>query len=140
MFNSSVRRQLFDNVNCHKSGIVENGKTVNAVSLKEVEVPLLENLAEQSFKKLKSIGFSVTRIAPKKANCIIRVYRHSAVEHNFESFWLYGVNLFLKCGKGFTDENDYTVDYGKCQFRWWFCQDEYAIIEPYFVDYFVLIR
>lgn len=140
MFNSDMRCRLCNNVNCHNSGIVEEGKTIDAVSQKQVEVPLIEDLVEKSLEQIQKIGFSTTRIAPKKANGIIRVYRHCALEHDFEKFWMYGVNLFLKCGKGFTDENGYTIDYSKYQFRWWFCQDEYAIMEPHFVDYFVLIR
>lgn len=138
MFNKNKCARIWKAVNIH-TGIVKDGKTFN-YSFREETVPPFEKIAETTINNLKEQGFLVKRVAPKRANCIIRVFRHEKLTHEEDTFWMYGADIFLKKIVGMYPPYETTgISYDECKIKMWFCQDDYAIFEPHFVDYFVKI-
>lgn len=94
MFNKNKCARIWKAIDIH-TGIVKDGKTLNHSFLEET-VPQFEKISEATIIKLKEQGFSVKRVAPKRANCIIRVFRHEKLTHEEDTFWMYGADIFLK--------------------------------------------
>lgn len=139
MFTKNELSRIWNIINHTNSGIVKNGKPVGPC-FKEIYIPSLETIAELSIQNLKNRGFSVERVSPKKANCIIRVFRHECFIHRGEVYWMHGANAFLKTFDGmYASNDDTTINYSNYEVRIDFLQDEYATMNPHFVDYFFKI-
>lgn len=139
MFNKIERARIWDIVNNVNLGIVKDGKPVDCC-LKNVMIPSMEEIAEEAMGKLKKKGFSVKRVSPRKANCVIRVFRNEeGMEYEDNKYWSYGTDAFLKTIEGKRSSYDTIIDYTQYRLNWWIYQDESLIMVPNFVDYFVKI-
>lgn len=139
MFNQNKRLQLQDIISIN-SGTVRKGEFFNYYNHK-VKIPQFEELFKSAIYNIKEIGFSVKRVAPQKANAVIRVFRHENLQCDDCTYWMYGTDIFLKeFGKFYSVHFDkYEISFDKCAVKIWFYQDEYTHFKPHFVDYFVKI-
>lgn len=100
-----------------------------------------------AFKCLSEKGFQIKRVAPDRANCIIRMFnkRHFPYDnYKKELHNVCGFNCFCfskKLGKWITllEENEFVLDFSKCTIRQWLYQDEYIDYDCTFFDTFLLI-
>lgn len=109
--------------------------------------PNLEEIQEMALKSLSEKGFQIKRVAPDKANCIIRVFnkRHYPYdEYKNELHNVCGFHCFCfskKLGKWITllEDNEVILDFSKWKIRQWLYQDEYVDYECAFFDTFLLV-
>jgi len=126
-------------VNFHNWGYVSDGKPLN-LDLQEITIPSLEEIAEEEISKLKREGYSVYRVSPKRANCILRVFRHEGLPYEDNMFWLYGADVFLKTPKRTCSSYDALIDYSSYRVELRFDQKDFVILKPNFVDYFLKVK
>ena len=119
-------------------GFVKDGKTVD-YHLDEYTIPTIEEFFNRIVKNINDNEFTITRVSPQKANCIIRIFYDKNITDGDEQYWIYGAEVFTKSLRGMFSAERVPINYSKHQLKFWFCQDEYMIVQPHFVDYYVLI-
>lgn len=122
--------QIWETTNEGKNGAVEEIGD-------EIILPSFEELFEKTTQKLLEKGYQIERIAPNKANCVIRVFKHECFETGVVLTYIYGVRTYLKTFKGMISSHNSFIDYKNHEIKLVFCQDEYTIVKPNFVDYYV---
>ena len=130
-------------VNTHTCGIVKDEKKLATFKFEsdrlqhflesdtEVSsIPEFKDMFETAITKLRKVGFSGKLVSPKKANCIIVVYKLDSFEHMGCEHWFYGTKVFFKsllCTKSLDGmllvPNSFEVDV-------WMFQDEKVSVIP----------
>lgn len=139
MFSKKELIQIWDEVNCCRAGLVKDGKLTTSYNT-EIKIPDFEELAEISIENLKKVGYSVKRVSPRQANCIVRVFRHTSIKFEEDEYWLFGAETYLKTILGMTTVCGLTINYSEFKVRLWLFQDDSFLAEPNFVDYFFKIH
>lgn len=115
-----------------------------STSTKEVPLPTQEELLRMAFQRISNKGFSIERVAPNDANCIIRVFSKHDYSYDNEIYNLCGFNFFTKKFNGWmsisTRGDDFQLDYAKSLHRLWLYQDEYLDLECDFFDCYVQVN
>lgn len=123
-----------------QTGIVQDHKPKNH-QLEDISIPQMEELFEIASTQIDELGYTMNRVNPKKANAILRVYRHEGWPHDYQStFWTSGVFLYFRTWEGWISSQDIFWSSESFSLKHWLCQDDYVIINPHFVDYFVCIN
>lgn len=140
MFKKIKLDRIYETVNYVESGFWKDGKMITSESLNEVDnIPAFEKIAEESINNLRKEGFAVERVDPKKANCIIRVFRHESYPYEDYCYWAYGTDVYIKTSVGLKSVRNTFIDYSEFAVTKWLFQDECFDIKPHFVDYYVKI-
>ena len=133
--------RLWNLTNYSVSGNVENGITVRISKPKYI--PTSEEMLQGVIFNLQHYGFSVDRVAPSKANAVIRTFWSKKYLYEDSAYWTYGVQAYLKTPDSFWEkfysELNAPIKYNKFYINVQFCQDDLCIVEPNFTDYFVKI-
>ena len=140
MLNQEKSKRIWKNLNIIELGSVRKGKLYDFDTSKKIQLPYIEELAKSAISKLKELGFSVERVEPKKANCIIRVFRDDNIKYEKNTYWMYGVEAYIKTPYSFTSKDDINIDYSIFEVCVWFFQDESTIMKPNFVDYYLRVK
>ena len=109
--------------------------------------PNLEKLQEMALKSLSEKGFQIKRVAPNKANCIIRVFnkRHFPYDdyknelHNVCGFDCFCFSKKLGEWTTFLNDDEVILDFSKWKIRQWLYQDEYVDYDCTFFDMYLLV-
>lgn len=116
---------------------INSGKSEESTRIEPMAIPHFEEIAALAFDKLEAAGFSVRRVSPRKANCVIRVFRHEGLIHDGSTYWMWGIDIFVKQREGMISSYDTLINFSKYELRYWYQNGEYTDMEPHFVDYFV---
>ena len=139
MFYRWVLEDIWEKGNFSKSGIIKDGKYVDS-SLKDVEKVLsFEELFANAGIELARAGYRVERVAPWRANAVIRVYRDEGWTHDESVHWIYGTDIYLKNFGAYINVQRMMIDHKEYRVRWMFYPDDMPITTPDFVDYYVRI-
>lgn len=91
MFSGTEQMKIW-NISRDFAGRVEDGETDNP------HIPTIDYLMDRAVKTLQEAGFSVEDADPSKANCIIRVWRHTGMflpKHSYAT-WMYGYETYVE--------------------------------------------
>ena len=138
MFKKINMRQIYKIIDYEEMGVIKDGKALDDM-LSERVIPGIEFLFENIIQELQVEGFNVQRVDPRKANCIIRVFRHEGYVYKDDIHWGYGAYSYIKTPEGMKAKNNCYIDYAKCEVTKWLFQDECFDLKPHFVDYYVKI-
>lgn len=130
MFNKIQLSRIW-NVNTINSGKLEESSRIDPIV-----IPHFEEIAALAVDKLEAAGFSVHRVSPRKANCVIRVFRHEGLTHDENTYWMWGIDLFAKQREGLVSSYGTQINFSKYELRYWYQNGKYADMGPHFVDYF----
>ncbi len=144
MFSSIQLAQIWGMSYSHW-GFVQNGKAVSSTikngqdEPNEEYIPLFEKIYDDMIMKIECKGFSVERTSPKKANCVLRIYRDECVYVNKMLYWIYGAEVYLKINFSMMAQDESYIDYSKCNI---ICKllDPHTTVEPHFSDYYLILR
>lgn len=120
---------------------IEKKNDFNATSVRRNDVPDVFELREQAIEKIKELGFTeIIQVAPKNANCIIRVFSRFNLEHEInEMYSIYGYNCYTKSKGIWITGKDFEISFSKCKRICWIFQDEYVDFDCDFVDFYVKV-
>lgn len=130
--------RIYKIIDYEEMGIIKDGKALDD-TLSERVIPEIEYLFENTIQELQVEGFNIQRVDPRKANCIIRVFRHGGYVYKDDIHWVYGVYSYIKTPEGMRARSNSYIDYANCEVTVWLFQDECFDIKPHFVDYYVKI-
>ena len=125
--------------NHSRSGIKKDGKLISGASKEVSKVLSFEESFSKSGSALVKAGYRVDRVAPWKANAVIRVYREE-FKHDDCIHWIYGADIYLKNFGVYFNSERVMIDHRVYRVRWMFWPDDMPISTPDFVDYYVRIR
>lgn len=131
---------IWKNGNHSRSGIKKDGKLISGASNEVSEVLSFEESFSKSGIALVKAGYRVDRVAPWKANAVIRVYREEEFKHDDCIHWIYGADIYLKNFGVYFNSERVMIDHRVYKVRWMFWPDDMPISTPDFVDYYVRIR
>lgn len=139
MFLRWVLEEIWKNGNFSQSGIIKDGKPVSS-SQKDVEKVLsFGELIIKAVEDLEGAGYRVERVAPWRANAIIRTYRDEGWTHDDSIHWIHGTDIYLKNFGVYFNSERVMIDHSAYKVRWMFYPDDMPITTPDFVDYHVRI-
>ena len=138
MFTRLVLDRIWSAGNYSQSGVVKDGKTVDARG-NEMRVKQFEEIFRDTEEKLSAAGFSIKRVSPLRANAVIRVFRCEGWKHDDSIHWIYGSDVFARNLGVMLSAYTTLIEYDRYLIKWIFYQDEMPSMEPHFVDYFVKI-
>lgn len=109
-----------------RAGIMKGNKTITGE-----QVPSFEELLSEVLGKASKLGLE--RTSPRKAKCVIRVFRTTNHKDESRTCYAYGYEPFIKRLTRFSND-DYDLDFEKCSIITWFDYDAPVVIFPEFVD------
>lgn len=134
MFNKMQLARIW-NVNSINSGKLEESSRIEPIV-----IPHLEEIAALAIDKIEASGFSVRRVSPRRANCVIRVFRHEGLNHDGNTYWMWGIDIFLKQREGMLSSYGSLINFSEYELSYWYQNGEHTDMSPHFVDYFVKLN
>lgn len=141
MINQELKQKISENV----SKVGFHGRVIDGEFYYENvlvdEIPSFEELMKKVINLLTIYSNSFTRTSPRKANCVVRIYRHENLKVYDDIYWIYGVEVYWKEGFGqMISIESIPIDYSSMSIKTWAFQDESILLKPDFVDVYLKIK
>ena len=122
-------------------GRVIDGDFYYSDTVLEEKIPSFEELIKKTVNLLNAYANSFSRTSPKKANCVIRIYRHENLEVYDDTYWIYGVEVYWKeLFSEMASIDNVPIDYENMIIKTWAFHDESILLKPDFVDIYLKIK
>lgn len=122
-------------------GRVIDGDFYYSNALVGEKIPSFEELIKKTENLLNVHAKSFLRTSAKKANCVIRIYRHENLEVYNDTYWIYGVEVYWKELFGdMVSIDNVPIDYENMIIKTWAFHDESILLKPDFVDIYLKIK
>ena len=140
-----TRDEIWKLVNYIEWGDMLSGYPIDGVSKELVNMPSFDEMFEKAIHKLLAFEFSVKHSDIHHANIVLRIIRQKdcKIFHNSnKTFWIYGIDVFIKTVWGFYSEGGVLMNANKqiitFDLRPEFDTEDFEV--TIFKDYFLKIR